>query len=375
MAAVFAALLLAFAQNDKTQANSYDDAWESAWVTHCRTIYSTSGKTAGFVLQVGDSITHANPYSQWPRSGSGKTAEDTSILTWCMSSSWNSGSNTDLTNKNGWYLAAADTSGQRGMTASGGLDTGEFLSGNGNGGNAMPASPGSVVADGVNYVGNLNVAAVVAAFGDAQFAVLMLGTNDANGAMSTSTYSTNLASIVSALEGQNIVVVVSTVPPSTQFDVTPYNAAIRSYAQTHGLPLIDYYAEILARQPVNWSTTLISSDGIHPSTVNSAADPYTPGGDPTTWTTGDNCLNDGYLLRSWLTVQKLKEVKLYVADGVNPPSSGGGGGGGTPPPTSTGGSGNGSPDHSRCGCGAAPAPSPVWLWLAAGLALLALRRR
>ena len=34
--------------------------------------------------------------------------------------------------------------------------------------------------------------------------------------------------------------------------------------------------------------------------------------------TGDALSNVGYLLRSWLTVQKLKEVKAFVVDGVNP---------------------------------------------------------
>src|SRR3989442_2195827 len=79
-----AASLLAFAQNDKTRANSYDDAWENAWVTHCRTIYSTSGKTSGFVLQVGDSITHSNPYSQWPRGSNVYDAEDKTAYDCCQ---------------------------------------------------------------------------------------------------------------------------------------------------------------------------------------------------------------------------------------------------------------------------------------------------
>ena len=39
---------------------------------------------------------------------------------------------------------------------------------------------------------------------------------------------------------------------------------------------------------------------------------------PAGHTTGDASLNSGYLLRSWLTVQKLKQVKSYIVDGVNP---------------------------------------------------------
>ena len=39
-----ALLMLAAAQNDKAQANGRDDAWESAWVAHCRGFYTTTNK-------------------------------------------------------------------------------------------------------------------------------------------------------------------------------------------------------------------------------------------------------------------------------------------------------------------------------------------
>src|SRR5262249_32001409 len=85
--------------------------------------------------------------------------------------------------------------------------------------------------------------------------------------------------------------------------------------------------EILARRPgTSWQNTLISSDGIHPTASGAgyspSSDPYTPGGDPATQTTGDACLNDGYLLRSWLTIQKLGEVKQNVNGNPSPPGGG-----------------------------------------------------
>src|SRR5262249_55018900 len=102
LAAVAIAGPSVFGANDKTQANSHDDAWENGWVTHCRTIYNGgSGKTDGFVLEVGDSITHSNPYSQWPRYGSGKTSEDSTLCNWASSGSMGSG-NSDTSNKNGF---------------------------------------------------------------------------------------------------------------------------------------------------------------------------------------------------------------------------------------------------------------------------------
>ena len=319
-----------FAANDQTQANSYDHAWATSWVAHCRSIYNSgSGKTAGFVLEVGDSITHANPYAQWPRYGSGKTTADTTLCNWCSASSWNTSSNTDTSNKNGWYLAAADTTSQRGMTASGGISTDEFLSGNNNGGPAMPTDTSGTAPTtltNTTYTGNIQIDTLIASFKDAQFVVLMLGTNDMKQSRSVSAFTADLTTIVSKLEAQKIVVVVSTIPPNSGADATGFNAAITNLAQTHGLPLIDFYSEILARQPgTAWLGTLIdAADGTHPTAgvngYNAASDPYSPGGDSTVNRTGDACLNSGYLLRSWLTVQKLKQVKSYVVDGVNPPT-------------------------------------------------------
>jgi hypothetical protein len=177
---------------------------------------------------------------------------------------------------------------------------------------------------------NLQVNTVAAAFSDAQFAVLMLGTNDAKQGVGTSTFITNLTSIVNVLEGQRIVVILSTIPPNAAYNntVIMYNSAIRSYAQSAGLPLIDFYSEILDRAPgTTWENTLISSDGTHPSAsgggYNSASNPYTPDGNPATLTTGDAALNVGYLLRSWLTIQKLGEVEQNIVNASTPAVVGG----------------------------------------------------
>ena len=337
------AALLALAQNDKTQANSYDDAWEAGWKAHCQAVLSGgTGKTTGLVLQVGDSITHANPYSQWPRSTSvsaGKTSEDDAVCLWALTTVAFPATQTDPTSTNGFYLAVADTSGGRGMTASGGIATDEFISGNGNGGTLMPAdttqsSARTKVADGGGYTGNIHITTLANAYSNAQFAVLMLGTNDFTGSRTVPAFIADLTTIINTLEGMHIAVVLSTIPPRfipggppTVQDVTAYNTAIRSLAQSIGLPLIDYYAEILARRPgTTWENTLISSDGIHPTGAAASADPYSPGGNALTHQTGTNATNDGYLLRSWLTMQKLKEVKSYVIDDAPIP-----GGGGTAP--------------------------------------------
>jgi hypothetical protein len=308
------------------RANSYDNAWKSAWVDHGRALLATPGKTAGFVLEIGDSITHARAYSAWAIQGQGMTADDALVAAWARSMTWSS-TNTDTTSKNGWYLTGADTTTQRGMTSSDGLSTGELVTGCCNNGPTMPATADPAIArqliSNASYPGNIQIDTLVAAFRDAQFAVVMLGTNDPG----NPTGLADLASIVDRLEAAGILTILSTIPPrndslSDQLNVE-FNAGVRALAQARGLPLIDFHQEIVLRRPdTTWFNTLISSDGVHPTgdragfTVTS--DPYLPGGDPATFTTGDAPANVGYLLRSWLTVQKLKEVKRYVVDGINP---------------------------------------------------------
>ncbi len=266
----------AWSANDETQANSYDAGWLSTWVSHCQGVYTTTGKVTGMVLEIGDSITHANPYAQWPRYGAQTAPDDVALCQWVQSAAWGaSGDNTNTTIQNGWYLAAADTNSNRGMTASSGISTGEFLSGDGNGGTAMPAltdqtSAQTAVADGGTYTNNLNMTTVASAFRMAQFAVLMLGTNDSNQSVTQSTFIANITQIVGILEAQHIVVILSTIPPNQNagtdaLDIT-YNQGLASFAQSHGLPLIDFRAEILARQPEpQCFGTLIDATDVHPT--------------------------------------------------------------------------------------------------------------
>jgi lysophospholipase L1-like esterase len=191
----------------------------------------------------------------------------------------------------------------------------------------MPASSDGatarqIIADPA-YAGNLQLDTLVAAFSDAQFAVVMLGTNDP----ASSGRLADIQTVVDKLEAAGIVPILSTVPPrndafSNQLNID-FNAGVRALAQARSLPLIDFYQEILLRRPgTTWFNTLISSDGVHPTASGAgfgvSSDPYAAGGDPGTHTTGDAAANVGYLLRSWLTVQKLKEVKLHIVDRIDP---------------------------------------------------------
>lgn len=313
------------------RANSYDDGWQTSWVEHGRNLLEASeAKRSGFILHIGDSITHARPYSQWAVNGLGRTAADRQLIDWSQPTAWGA-TDPDGTVKNGWFLAGLDVTGRRSMTAASGLTLREFVSGHGNGDRPMPAvtDPAlarKVIADPA-YDGDLQVDTVCAAFGDAQVAVVMLGTNEPADADNIA----NLNAVLDRLEARNILPVLSTVPPQQDpllgEAVVRLNAAIASLAESRALPLIDLYQEVILRRPGgSWYTTLISPDGVHPTAVapgfDSASDPYLPGGDPAVHTTGDAALNVGYLLRSWLTVQKLKEVKSEVIDrlGVPPPA-------------------------------------------------------
>ncbi len=240
------AALLALAQtNDKAQANGYDDAWKSAWKTHCQTVLSGgTGKTTGFVLHVGDSITYSSAYGSWINSGNGKTGEDSAIITWFNSATVPGG--IDATSTNGIYLANKDVDSvtpRRGMTASGSIATDEFISGNANGGPAMPSTMNVGTAQGyvssTTYTQNLQIQTVASAFAAAQFAVVMLGTNDCTGNRTSAAFIADLQTIVTTLEGMHIAVILSTIPPHYANDsvAQQYNAAIRSYAATHFLPL------------------------------------------------------------------------------------------------------------------------------------------
>ena len=87
----------------------------------------------GVVLHVGDSITYANPYGQWARSGEGRSDDDRAALAWM-----HAGADDDT---DGWWLARADhPDGGRSYTACGGIRADEMLAG---GKSGMPPWPAS----------------------------------------------------------------------------------------------------------------------------------------------------------------------------------------------------------------------------------------
>ncbi len=148
---------------------------------------------------------------------------------------------------------------------------------------------------------------------DAEICVLMLGTNDVGAGRTSAAFIADLGSIVDKMQAANVIVAVSTLPPRYGSDsaINDYNTQIRSMAQTKAIPMIDFYQEVLRRRPSGtWMGTLINSgDGIHPTSdsggYHANSDPYA--------NNGIALSNSGYLLRDWLSVQKINEIRTKVS--------------------------------------------------------------
>lgn len=284
-------------------ANSYDDAWETDWVAYCRSVHAGWSGTDGFAVHLGDSITYANAYGQWARYGGGKTQDDIDICNWLHSSDWPGGGNNSAS---GWYLAAYDMPGGRSYTAESGIRTDQYISGAAD----LPSMDQMYTLGFTNPDGKQ--------YRDAEVAVVMLGTNDASGNRQTSAMIADLETIIDKLLANKIIVALSTLPPKRvdMTDVQNYNTAIRNLAQTKQLPLIDFYEEVMRRRPGDtWDGTLISGDGVHPTASSggylASSDPYAGNGAALSWS--------GYLLRCWLSVQKIQEIWTKVIDAPTGP--------------------------------------------------------
>lgn len=238
----------------------------------------------GVVLHVGDSITYANPYGAWARYGAGKTAEDQAALAWM-----HAGKDNDT---DGWWLCRVDLPGGRSHTACSGIRLNEMLAG---GRSRMPS-----------------LAEMVEKY-QPQVVVLMLGTNDVSAGRKAEDFRRDFVQAVELLTGAGVVPIVSTIPPHIGKPALArsMNEAIRAVAQEKKLPLIDYEREILARRPDDWDGTLLNPGDVHPSAARAGA---TPASAPT----AENLRNSGYLLRGWLSVRKIAEVKRSVLDGTAP---------------------------------------------------------
>ncbi len=277
---ICALLCFVFIPRAGGQETPFPQAWDYA--KDMKKVAERFRGRPGVVLHVGDSITYSNPYGQWARGGKGKTVEDNAVLTWM-----HSGADNDT---DGWWLARFDhAEGGRSHTACSGIRADEMLAG---GNRKMPA-----------------LASMLDTY-KPQMVVLMLGTNDASANRPVAAFRADMEKAVDLMLERGVICILSTIPPhpSKTELAKSYNEALRQLAKARGLPLIDYEQEILKRRPDDWNGTLLQKNDVHPTTGQGGASSSSA-------PTAENLRNSGYLLRGWLSVQKIAEVKRTVLDG------------------------------------------------------------
>ena len=237
--------------------------------------------TPGVVLFLGDSITYANQATAWGRNvargATGHTDSDKEILKW--SHAYEGEKDT-----NGWFLAAVDRPDGRSETASG-ITTAQYLKG--------------------GFHGLPSLAEILKKY-NPQVVVILLGANDVNGGRKPDEVAADMKAILQACLDNGAIPVLQTATPIRGRDdkVQAVNQKYLALAAELKVPIIDLHGEFLTRQPgTAWEGTLVGGDGIHLTFVAANGPP-----------TEENLKNSGYLLRCWLAVQKLKEVKAKVID-------------------------------------------------------------
>ncbi len=232
----------------------------------------------GKVVPMGDSITYLIDAGLWVRSGKGKTKEEQQICDWM---------NADRDDaSNGWYLAAVDRGHGRSETAACGCRSDEFIRGG---------------------KGGLPPLEEILKRRNPQIAVVLLGTNDLGARVPPEKYLSNMETIYRMCLKNGTIPLVNTIPPTTWDSagyIKQYNRGLIRLAEKYKLPVVDVYGEFLSRRPGDaWKGTLVSNDGAHLTTDHK----YGPA-------TEDNLKNSGNLLRAWLNVHKIIEIKNKVID-------------------------------------------------------------
>lgn len=256
-------------------------AEEPGYAGAMRKVVAKGKGKSGVVLHIGDSITYAAPYGAWARYGEGKSDADVAVLGWMHT---NANNDTD-----GWHLARTDhKSGGRSMTACSGIRADELRAG---GKRGLPSF--TKLLD--DY--------------KPQIIVLMIGTNDASASREKKAYLADVTAMLDSALDKGVVPILTTIPPhpGKRDLAASYNDGLRAIAKEKSIPLVDYEKEILARRKDDWNGTLLAKDDVHPT---AGIDKVTPASAPSE----ANLSKSGYLLRCFLTVRKLGEVKATLFD-------------------------------------------------------------
>ena len=138
-----------------------------------------------------------------------------------------------------------------------------------------------------------------------EVAVIMFGTNDVSYGPVPPQYTENLAYVVDRCLADGTIPILTTASPrgdqktraSSDARVKANRQAVLAIARAKKVPLIDFYGEILARQPEKWDKTLMG-DSLHPSYRNPWKRDFTEEG----------LKNSGYTLRNYLTFEKYAQI-------------------------------------------------------------------
>jgi len=301
------------------RANSYDDAWQDGpdgWVENAKRILAGGNQVEGLVLWIGDSLTRGYGLGAWAQNGEGKTPSDQMITEWMHAGH----SPQSVNSIDGFALASPYICDSRSYTVGDGRGAWDFM------GTGMPLTEDPVEAQAllnncVNYPNNINLITMLSGLPPVQFAI-----PEVNLLASDPSNLYDFTRMIDAMIERHVVPIIITYTyrdiPEFNILVDEYNIALTQLARDKRLPLIDLNAEMLARLPnvEDWYYTRFLADGVHYTNggggYTAATSPYIDGGDPATHTTGLPLTYNGYGLKGWLGVQKMKEIKALVIDGA-----------------------------------------------------------
>jgi len=146
-----------------------------------------------------------------------------------------------------------------------------------------------------------------------EVALILWGTNDTYQGPQPPEYTENLRQIVRKCLDNGTVPILYTIPPKGDqagneketARVESFVEAARTVARESRIPLVDFYREMLARQPTDFAKTLLG-DNLHPSYPAEYQRDF-----------GDEALkHSGYTLRNYLTLRAYHEVYREVLSQV-----------------------------------------------------------
>ena len=142
-----------------------------------------------------------------------------------------------------------------------------------------------------------------------EVALVMFGTNDTYAGPKPPEYTENMRKIARACVANGTIPILYTIPPvgnqagnaARTRHVESFVEAVRQVAGEEKVPLIDFYGEILARQPTKFAKTLLG-DNLHPSYPGPHQRDFSAAA----------LAQSGYTLRNYLTLKALHEVQRKV---------------------------------------------------------------